>query len=66
MDITFEREALYAEISSSPISALAKKYGMSDVDLRKVCVALDLPLPGRGHWAKIAAGKPSMRTASHS
>jgi hypothetical protein len=59
MGITFEREALYAEISTSPISALAKKYGMSDVGLRKVCIALDISLPGRGHWAKIAAGKPS-------
>lgn len=59
MGITFEREALYTEISASPISALAKKYRMSDVGLRKVCIRLDIPLPGRGHWQKLAAGKKS-------
>jgi hypothetical protein len=59
MAIDFDRDSLYAEVSATPITSLAKKYGLSDVGLRKICVALDIPLPGPGHWAKIAAGKPS-------
>lgn len=57
--VIFEREALYKEVCNSPITALAGKYGLSDNGLRKICVALDIPLPGRGHWQKLAAGKPS-------
>lgn len=60
MAIDFERDSLYSEVSTTPISALAKKYGLSDVGLRKVCVRLDIPLPGRGHWQKLAAGKTSL------
>jgi hypothetical protein len=56
MEVVFEREVLFREVWESPISALAKKYGLSDQGLRKVCLALSIPLPGRGHWAKVAAG----------
>jgi hypothetical protein len=59
MVIDFDRDSLYLEVSTTPISALAKKYGLSDVGLRKVCIRLDIPLPGRGHWQKLAAGKTS-------
>lgn len=54
---TFERQQLFDEVWSSPVTKLAKGYGMSDVGLRKICVALDVPLPPRGYWAKLAAGK---------
>jgi len=54
--ITFERDALFQEVWSTSISALAMKYGMSDNGLRKICIALDIPLPGRGHWQRITAG----------
>lgn len=56
MELTFEREPLYHEVWATPISTLAKKYGLSDNGLRKVCSALAIPLPRRGHWAKVAAG----------
>lgn len=55
MEIEFEREKLFREVWASPIRTLARKYGLSDTGLRKVCVALDVPLPGRGHWAKVSA-----------
>jgi hypothetical protein len=54
----FERLSLYDEVWRQPISKLAKKYGLSDNGLRKICKALNVPLPERGHWAKIAAGHP--------
>lgn len=56
MELMFEREPLYCEVWSSSISTLAKKYGLSDIGLRKVCIALAIPLPGKGHWQKVAAG----------
>lgn len=36
---------------------LAKQYAISDVALAKWCKKLRIPVPGRGHWAKKAAGK---------
>lgn len=57
MEITFKRQDLYHEVWSTPIIQLAKKYGLSDNGLRRVCRALNIPLPERGYWAKRAAGQ---------
>lgn len=51
-----QREKLFDEVWATPISRLCKAYGLSDQGLRKACVKLQIPLPTRGHWAKIAAG----------
>lgn len=56
MAIRFERQALYEEVWAEPLTRLGKRYGMSDNGLRKVCKALNIPLPRAGHWAKVAAG----------
>lgn len=56
MEIIFERDKLYDEVWSEPLTKLAKKYGLSDNGLRKVCKAMNIPLPQAGHWAKVAAG----------
>jgi hypothetical protein len=53
----FEREKLYEEIWSEPVSKVSKRYEISDVGLRKICVSLDIPVPPRGYWEKLAAGK---------
>lgn len=62
---TFERQKLFEEVWIAPITKLAKTYGVSDVWLRKICVALDVPLPPRGYWAKLAAGKAIPKPALH-
>jgi hypothetical protein len=54
---TFERQKLFDEVWTTPVTKLAKGYGLSDVGLRKICIALDVPLPPRGYWPKLAAGK---------
>jgi hypothetical protein len=36
---------------------LAPEYGVSDVALARTCRKLQIPMPGRGYWAKLAAGK---------
>ena len=56
MEVAIERERLYREVWAEPLTKLAPKYHLSDNGLRKVCKALDVPLPVAGHWAKVAAG----------
>lgn len=51
-----QRDRLFEEVWSTPISRLCKRYGLSDQGLRKVCAKSQIPLPPRGYWAKIAAG----------
>jgi hypothetical protein len=51
------REALYDEVWSEPVIEVAKRYGLSDVGLAKVCRKLRIPLPSRGYWAKVKAGR---------
>lgn len=48
----WNREELYEEVWSAPVRKVAKKYGISDVGLAKVCRKLSIPLPGRGYWTK--------------
>lgn len=40
------------------MSHLAKKFGISDQGLAKICKRFDVPRPRQGHWNKLAAGKP--------
>jgi hypothetical protein len=62
MPIQFERQSLYEEVWSEPLTRLGKKYGLSDNGVRKACIALNIPLPKAGHWAKIAAGHQIPKT----
>jgi hypothetical protein len=50
------RRDLYELIWSEPTTALARRFGISDVGLAKVCRRSDIPSPPRGYWAKVAAG----------
>jgi hypothetical protein len=52
----WNRESLYEEVWQNPVSKVAEKYGISDVALAKVCRKLRIPVPGRGYWARKAAG----------
>jgi len=51
------RDELYKEVWSVPMWTLAKKYGISDVGLAKVCRKLTIPLLGRAYWARKRAGQ---------
>lgn len=50
------REELYAQVWSEPMVRLAKRYGVSDVALAKVCRKLEIPVPPRGYWRRIQTG----------
>lgn len=54
--INFSRWKLYAQVWETPISRLAVDLGISDVGLRKACIRHDIPVPPRGHWARLTAG----------
>lgn len=62
MAITFERGSLYERVWTTPMTKLAAEFQLSDNGLRKVCTSLNVPWPGRGYWAKLAAGKPVRKT----
>lgn len=53
---TYDRDTLYEEIWNEPITKVAKKYGVSDVAIHKVCKALNIPKPPAGYWRKIETG----------
>ncbi|MGE5403323.1 MAG: hypothetical protein ACM3PP_00085 [Candidatus Saccharibacteria bacterium] len=52
-----QREALYNEVWTDPVIIVAKRYGISDVALRKHCTRLGIPLPSAAYWARIRAGQ---------
>lgn len=51
------RQELYELIWNEPITHAAKRFGISDVALRKTCVKHNIPTPPVGYWAKLAHGK---------
>lgn len=51
------RQQLYDRVWATPIDALAPTLGLSGRGLGKLCARYDIPVPPRGHWAKLAAGK---------
>jgi hypothetical protein len=52
----YRRSELYEQVWAEPIRKLAPRYGVSDVALAKMCRRLGIPLPGVGHWTKVACG----------
>ena len=59
--ITLSRSKLYELVWSRPVTELASEFGISDVALRKRCVRMRIPTPGRGYWAKKEVGKAPPR-----
>jgi hypothetical protein len=57
------RQALYDQVWSTPMTKLAKNYGISDVALAKTCKRLDIPYPECGYWRKKETGKPVKQLA---
>lgn len=61
MEHHLRRQQLYDLVWSEPLTLLAPQFDMSDVALAKICKRNSIPVPGRGHWAKLKAGKASPR-----
>lgn len=54
---TYDRETLYKEVWAEAVTTVAKRYGVSDVAIRKICKSMSIPLPPLGYWAKKRAGQ---------
>lgn len=59
----FSRQALYELVWSEPRTRLAKRLKVSDVGLAKACSKAGIPMPPRGYWARLASGKPLVKTS---
>jgi hypothetical protein len=59
----WNRDELYEDVWNQPLTALMPKYGVSAVAIGKTCRKLQVPLPGRGYWAKKAHGHSVVRKA---
>ncbi len=57
------RQELYDQIWTEPMTAVAKKYGLSAVGLAKICRSFEIPKPPVGYWARLVAGKSADRPA---
>jgi len=55
--VTISRKELYRRVWSTPVSILAAEFGLSDRGLARLCERYEIPVPPRGYWAKLAAGK---------
>lgn len=56
--VTFTREELFQRVWAEPLLRLAVDIGVSDVGLAKACRRAEIPLPGRGYWAKSGNHRP--------
>ncbi|WDO12388.1 hypothetical protein MH928_13775 [Flavobacterium sp. WW92] len=61
--ISVTRQELYDLIWSTPISRLAKNYGILDYQLRKICKDFNIPVPQNGYWQKLKYNKPISKIA---
>ncbi len=52
----YEREKLYEQVWSQPVIQVAKLYGVSNVAIKKICKAMNIPTPPNGYWARIRNG----------
>src|SRR4051794_31328510 len=62
MHRTFTRQQLYDLVWSTSIVTLAESFDISDRGLAKTCARYQIPVPGRGYWAKIEAGQSAPKT----
>lgn len=58
----YEREKLYNEVWAEPVTIVAKRYGVSDVALHKICKRMNIPVPPRGYWARLRSGEKMKKT----
>jgi hypothetical protein len=51
------RQELYDLVWAEPVYKVAERYGISGVALAKKCRGASIPLPERGYWNRLQAGK---------
>lgn len=61
--VALTRTELYEKVWSKSMRTIAKEFGISDVGLAKLCRRHEIPLPGRGYWARIQFGQKPEKSA---
>ncbi|MFO0847978.1 MAG: hypothetical protein U0871_05370 [Gemmataceae bacterium] len=56
------RQELYERVWTTPMVAVCRDYGISNVGLAKVCRRHKIPCPPRGYWARKYSGQSVRRT----
>src|SRR5690554_3372885 len=59
--VVLSRAELFELVWREPAIKVAERFGITGTGLRKVCDRHDIPVPPRGHWAKVAANKKVTR-----
>src|SRR5262249_3749208 len=57
--ISLSRDELYRRVWAKPVGSVARELGITGRGLAKICARFEIPVPPRGYWAKLAAGKPA-------
>ncbi|MDB5344323.1 MAG: hypothetical protein JWP89_2700 [Schlesneria sp.] len=52
-----KRRELYEKVWTTPLTAIAKEFGITVFQLRKTCDEHNIPRPHNGYWSQIAFGK---------
>lgn len=61
--IVLSRKELYELVWQESMLSLSKRYNISDVGLRKMCMRMEIPVPPAGYWMKVQFGKKVKKTA---
>ena len=48
-------------LRTDAITVVVPHYGLSDVGLVEICRRLGIPVPDRGYWAKVKAGRTTRK-----
>jgi len=59
--VVMSRRELYELVWREPATKVAERFGITGTGLRKICDRHDIPVPPRGHWAKVATSKKVTR-----
>ncbi len=60
-EVKMTRQDLYDLVWKESMLSLSKKFAISGTGLKKKCIALKVPVPGIGYWAKLQFGKTGGR-----
>ena len=61
--IVLSRKELYELVWQESMLSFSKRYNISDVGLRKMCIRMEIPVPPAGYWTKVQFGKKVKKTA---
>lgn len=56
---SYTRKQFFDLIWSIPLYKLSQELGISQIEIRKICIKQNIPRPTAAHWAKLNLGKQS-------